>query len=450
VTASRRSFSGSGACDSPTSLSRRSFLRHGAQGAGLLGLGILGGGAAPARAQVCDADQFGPLLPANAHGLMLPAGFTSRVVATSNQVVPGTAYVWPPDPDGGATFATQDGGWIYVANAERFAPNGGVSAIRFDAGRNVMAAYSILTGTARNCAGGPTPWGTWLSCEEVALGRVFECDPFTPGSQGVARFALGRFNHEAAAVMGPRLYLTEDMPDGLFYRFTPDSFPGGVPSLASGRLEAAQILDPGGDGPIAPGEVRPLAWHTVPDPLVWLGVPTRDQVAAATLFNGGEGCWSDPVAGRVYFTTKGNDRVWVIDVVADTIEILYDRATSSDPQLAGVDNVTVSACGDVYVAEDPGNLQIVALTASGGVRPIVQVANAPGSEITGPAFSPDGTRLYFSSQRNPGRTFEVTGPFAPLPVPGLPPAWGAVLGAAVGVVGALAAWRARAGDRTGT
>jgi secreted PhoX family phosphatase len=97
------------------------------------------------------------------------------------------------------------------------------------------------------------------------------------------------------------------------------------------------------------------------------------------------------------------------------------------------------------VAEDPGDLQIVALTASGGVRPIVQVTGTPGSEITGPAFSPDGTRLYFSSQRSPGRTYEVTGPFAPPPeIPSLGPGWGALLTAALGVAGALALWRTRA------
>ena len=434
-------FRGTASGGALASLSRRHFLRHGVRGASLLGLGLLGGSgvASPARASGCSADDFGPLLPADANGLMLPAGFTSRIVATSNQFVPGTSYLWPGDPDGGAVFAAPEGGWIYVSNTERIVPNGGAGAIRFDADANLIAAYSILSGTGRNCAGGPTPWGSWLSCEEIPLGRVYECDPFTPGSQGVPRGALGRFMHEAAAVdpQHQHVYLTEDQPDGLVYRFTPSSYP----SLDAGVLEAAEILDPGGDGPIAPGELRPLAWHVVPDPRVFLGVPTRDQVPAATLFPGGEGCWFD--AGSVYFTTKGNDRVWQLDTASDTIGILYDRVTSADPQLAGVDNVTVSPCGDVCVGEDPGNLQIVALTASGGVRPIVQVTNTPGSEITGPAFSPDGRRLYFSSQRNPGRTYEVTGPFGPPTIPSLPFVWSALLGAALGAAGAVAAWRDR-------
>ena len=76
-----------------------------------------------------------------------------------------------------------------------------------------------------------------------------------------------------------------------------------------------------------------------------------------------------------------------------------------------MDYVLPTPGGDVYVAEDPGDLQIVALRRSGEVEPIVQVTGQMGSEVTGPALSPDGTRLYFSSQRLPGTTYEVTGPF---------------------------------------
>ena len=79
--------------------------------------------------------------------------------------------------------------------------------------------------------------------------------------------------------------------------------------------------------------------------------------------------------------------------------------------LTGIDNVFVSPTGDVFVAEDTGDMQIVALTTAGDIVPIVQVVGVTGSEICGPALSPDGSRLYFSSQRNPGETFEVTGPW---------------------------------------
>jgi secreted PhoX family phosphatase len=115
----------------------------------------------------------------------------------------------------------------------------------------------------------------------------------------------------------------------------------------------------------------------------------------------------------LHFTTKGDNRVWRYDVVAQSLAVVYDDTTSCNPILTGVDNVTVSRSGDVFVAEDGGNMQIVVLAPDGSVSPVVEVNGQNDSEITGPAFSPDGSRLYFSSQRGNGvgLTYEVRGPF---------------------------------------
>jgi secreted PhoX family phosphatase len=137
-----------------------------------------------------------------------------------------------------------------------------------------------------------------------------------------------------------------------------------------------------------------------------------------TGFERGEGAWFS--SGVVYFCTTADNRVWAHDVNRGTLEVIYDAATLGPAApLHDPDNETVHATsGDIYVAEDADDLQLVLLADRNGQRiaaPFLQLYGHDGSEITGPAFSPDGSRLYFSSQRGrdrkKGMTFEVSGPF---------------------------------------
>jgi uncharacterized protein len=345
---------------------------------------------------------YGPLATTpDPNGLLLPKGFRSRVIAVSDEPVAGTDYVWHQFPDGGATFRHPKGGWVYVSNSEVSSKQGGVGAVRFARDGKITDAYRILEGTDLNCAGGPTPWGAWLSCEEHDGGHVWECDPDT-ASQGVELPALGTFSHEAAAVdpRGETVYLTEDDADGRLYRFVPTAYP----DLGAGTLQAANADDAGA-----------VSWVDV-------SADAPERSAATTSFDGGEGMFND--RGTIVFTTKGDDKVWALDPAASTISVLYDANAIPNPPLTGVDNITAHRPSrDLYVAEDGGDMQIVLITAptdgsAGVVAPFLGITGTTGSEITGPAFDPSGRRLYFSSQRGTregqpgtGITFEVTGPF---------------------------------------
>ena len=385
--------------------SRRHFLKLGslALGSFLLGPLAKAGPAQPGASSLYDRlDLLGPLMPPDANGISVPAGFSTRLIAQSGQpVLPNNNYIWHHAPDGGATFATADGGWIYVSNSEIKNQGGGAGALRFNRQGQITDAYPILRGTNKNCAGGKTPWNTWLSCEETATGLVYECDPFGQ-RPAIVRPALGRFKHEAVAVDPSRgqLYLTEDVADGGFYRFTPDR---GLPDLSSGTLEIAEVINT--------AATAKITWHKVPDPTA-AHTETRYQVQNASRFNGGEGlAWTE---GIVYFTTKGDNRVWRHHIQDGHIDTLYDLSTSNTPVLSGVDNIVITASGDLLVAEDGGDMQIVLLSPAGKVIPVLQVNGQDESEICGPAFSPNFDRLYFSSQRGPlgknadGRIYEVS------------------------------------------
>jgi len=379
---------------------RRQMLRSSLALAGGAGLALAQWKQALA-ASVAGPGPYGPLGAPDANGVRLPAGFSARLVAVSGQPVGGSSYAWHFQPDGGATFPTPGGGWVYACNAELNGTAGGAGAIRFNASGQIVGAYPILSGTKYNCAGGPTPWGTWLSCEEFRNGRVWECNP-QQRSQGIVRPALGVFSHEAAAVDPATgiVYLTEDDDTSRLYRFMPHAHG----DLSAGRLEAATVDSAGNVGWV---EVSPTQ-------------PNRGRETA--VFARGEGAWFSD--GVLYFCTTSDNRVWALETAANRLSVVYDATlVGADAPLREPDNVTVHpTSGEIFVCEDDDNLECVLLspTRRGGrvAAPFLQFVGHEGSEVAGAAFSPDGRRLYLSSQRgigrkydSPGMTFEISGPF---------------------------------------
>ena len=379
--------------DAPASNDRRRFLRS---------VGGLGVAAAVGTGLLYSVSAQ----PESNTRLMVPAGFTPRVIARSGYpVVAGADYLWHAAPDGGACFTNAEPGWVYVSSSET-REGGVVSALRFDADGKVNNGYSILTGTRKNCSGGKTPWNTWLSCEEVDDGLVWGCDPFGH-SVAVALPGLGAFKHESASVdpSTHQVYLTEDENDGCLYRFTPAEVSiGGTTNLSKGRLQAARI------------DKGMVSWLDVPDPS-GIDAPLRDQLPECTKFRGGEGI--DIYDHWVRFTTKRDNRVWQIDLRDDRIEAIYELGG----QLNDVDDLIHSPTGKMLIAEDGTSMRVLYFDEmSGPPGLLLQLPDHLYSEITGLAFDSSGERLYFSSHRGSmknnlhGITFELTGDFSRLDI----------------------------------
>jgi len=260
------------------SATRRQVLaRSGALGVGIAFTGALSElFAGTAAAQSLGHTGYGPLVPDPKGLLDLPKGFRYKVLSREgDQLRSGEGKV-PSNHDGMTALPGRHGRVHLVRNHENRptaaisvptvegltydpAGKGGCTALTLDSRNNVLSERVAIAGTAVNCAGGHTPWGTWLTCEETEdkagtngytkdHGFIFEVDPVDPHRSGaVPLTAMGRFQHEAIAIDPKRgiVYETEDAflkPFGLFYRFLPNRPEGGLGSLrAGGRLQAMRV-----------------------------------------------------------------------------------------------------------------------------------------------------------------------------------------------------------------
>ncbi|SMO46762.1 alkaline phosphatase PhoX [Fodinibius sediminis] len=458
------------------SISRKHFLKQaGALTLGFSGLYIFSGCStsegAPTR---LITEPFGSL-KADPNGLFdLPEGFSYKIISTFGDKMDDGLYV-PHRPDGMATFPGPDGLTILIRNHEVNAAKGGAESAFgedfaltdklganefYDPGQDnnpgqggtttvvydtetqtVVREFLSLAGTLRNCAGGATPWNSWLTCEEIVThpddvyakshGYVFE----VPASTEIGRAtptpikAMGRFNHEAVAVDPGSgvVYLTEDDSEGLLYRYIPNT-PGQL--LDGGRLQALAIrghasLDTRnwGSRTVEVGQKFDSKWIDVKD----VDNPDDDLryrgfEDGAARFARGEGMWYGNDA--VYFacTNGGPEKlgqIWkytpssseAASGEADapgTLELFVESLDSTI--IENADNLTVAPWGDLLVCEDTGEQQhLNGITPEGQVYKLGLNAKS-NSELAGATFSPDGSTLFMNIQHS-GITLAITGPW---------------------------------------
>ncbi|GHH01277.1 alkaline phosphatase PhoX [Streptomyces rubradiris] len=452
------------------SATRRQFLSAAsALGAGIAFTGTLSEVfAGTAAAQSLGHTGYGPLVP-DPNGLLdLPKGFRYTVLSREGDRLRSGEGPVPSHHDGMAAFAGRAGRTHLVRNHENGATaripvpavsgltydpagKGGCTALTLDRHQRVLSERVAIAGTAVNCAGGPTPWGTWLTCEETEdragtngytkdHGFVFEVHPTDPHRTGaVPLTALGRFQHEAVAI-DPRdgvLYETEDAfqkPFGLFYRFLPHRPLGGVGSLrAGGRLQAMRV--PGVADLSAVRETGArfdgIEWVDVPDPLAAV-TPTRFQdygPGGITHAQKLEGCYWG--GGGVYFVSsfaRGADgsaadhygQVWRYDPAHRRLTLAVVFGPDTDVRLPGEspDNICLAPGGGLMVCEDGNGAQhVFGLTRRGEVYALARGRQNIGTdqrpewgEFAGVTFAPDGATMYVNCY-TPGTTFAVTGPW---------------------------------------
>ncbi|MGH9226453.1 MAG: alkaline phosphatase PhoX [Acidimicrobiales bacterium] len=383
--------------------------------------------------------------------LLLPMGFEYVSFGWTNDVM-SDGRKTPSAHDGMAAF--RDGDLVrLVRNHERgtgtpFAPgaqtydpaaSGGTTNLVFDPDAGALVeSYASLSGTIRNCAGGPTPRGTWLSCEEttnvsaagVRHGYVFEV-PADGVSDAVPLKAMGRFSHEANATDPSTgiVYLTEDAGSSALYRFRPVS----TDNLAAGGvLEAMQLAGTADTRSWATGTSAPVdAWVLVDNPDWGPGQDsTWTQVSAkgAARISRGEGAWFGNDVVYVVSTDGGVPRqgqVFAYDPVADTFTCVF--ASPSAAVLNAPDNICVSPRGGIVLCEDGSGLEFLhGLSPSGEIFKFAQnnavlppsyaatkgySGDFTGSEWAGATFEPKNGNWLFASLQSPGITFAITGPW---------------------------------------
>ena len=438
-------------------LNRRNFI--GATGAAFSGLLLNGctGRSAPLTSAPSSFADYGPLVPDPAGMLDLPRGFSYRLLSSLGNAMTDGCTV-PDKADGMGCFSLGNDEIVLIRNHELVPADdaggvlakgfgtrdgaivpGGTTSIVLDATTlEVKREFRSLAGTIRNCSGGITPWGSWLTCEEAPTGPgqrfgeglaenhgwVFEVPANATGLiDAVPLKAMGRFNHEAACV-DPRtgiVYLSEDRDDSVLYRFVPTT-PG---RLGDGGLLQAMVVEGLSDtrnwtsADMAVGSRHTVRWIDCDD-VESPNDDLRSRAAAkgAAVVARGEGIHTGTDEIFVCSTNGGQRKLGqILRLVPgtggepDQIELFFE--SQSKDQFNYGDNLTVGPNGHLIVCEDQYteavDNHLRGITPDGRAYTLGRLRMQ--TELAGGCFSPDG-KWFFVNAYSPTRTLAITGPWA--------------------------------------
>lgn len=424
------------------------MLGLGAAGVAGYAVSRLGGSSEPPPGPPATAGPFGPPAPDPQGVIDLPRDFRYRIISEKGDPMSDGAPI-PGDPDGMAAFPGPGGSIVLVRNHELtpvegppvpsvnpYDPQqaGGTTAIMVDPDRRKIRDFVVSSGTHKNCAGGPTPWRTWLTCEETIVeghGYVFEVDPADPAGD-LARMPIrdmGFFSHEATAIDPTTgiVYLTEDDYEGtidledphqgtrvsFLYRFLPNNRspkPGALHD--GGRLQAMAVEEGSRDADFFD---QKKAFS-----IRWVDLDPTERhpdsiMSSAVRFNRLEGCYF--AGGTLWFAdTLGGEarhgQIFRYTPASKKLELFFE--STSARRMQSPDNLVVTPWGDLWYVEDetiPGDdvNRIMGLNPDGTLYHFA--TNRLGrAQFCGPTFAPDGSSFFVNIQE-PGLTLAIWGPF---------------------------------------